>query len=92
MKLYATIYDFSFQPYIDSAHARLDFYARLDNGQIIFLAETGPAKDLSKKFEFSISQGSEDFTGFKNRPCELIQDSHGIRFGKFTGSRVMANF
>lgn len=91
MKLYATIYDFSFQPHIDHANARLDYYVRLSNGQIIVLAETGPIKHLSKKFEFRIHHGSEDFSGFKDRPCELIQDSHGVRFGKFTGAPVSGN-
>ena len=91
MKLSATIYDYSFQPHINSSHARLDYYVRLSNGQIIVLAEEGPVKDLSRKFEFHLNHGSEDFTGFKNRPCELIQDEYGIRFGKFTGIPTMAN-
>ena len=92
MKLYATIYDFNFQPQTDGTNARLDYYARLANGQIIFLAEIGPIKDLSRKFGFRINHGSKgDFTGFKDRPCELIQDSHGVRFCKFTGSPVTAS-
>ena len=85
MKLYATIYDLSFQTLTDREHARLDFYAKLTNGQMIYLAEIGPIKDLSKKFGIRIGTGkTEDLAGFKDRSCELIQDSNGVRFGRFT--------
>ena len=80
MTLYATIYDFVLQHTDSHLHSRVDCYVRLNNGQLIVLTEEGSTKHLSEKYDFEIFKN--DFTGFKGKSCELIQDSHGIRFRK----------
>ncbi|MEJ7611245.1 MAG: hypothetical protein WKF88_08725, partial [Ferruginibacter sp.] len=82
MTLHATIYDFSFQRLLNSFYTRLEYYVRLDNGQIIVLGEVGTVHHLRRKFQLEENKDvKSDAISFKDRSCELIQDAQGdIRF------------
>lgn len=84
MKQLATVYDYRFQPRLDPKHARIECYLKLPNGQIIVIEEEGTIDYLSTKYQFRRrNKIAGVIRDFRNRNCELVEESNSFRFNKF---------